>query len=613
MAEEEKKKKNKKKEKTFEVTLMDVGRPSNMAVAAISAFYIFYFPGLPYSSFGRRGIIILAVIVVGVIAVMQAVVAPITNKFIVGKISDTLEKDKTNELTRIERTELVKNLMRLPQKIGLEVNLVFLASVIVYTIVLYRFYGVIFTTAMLFFACGLFCTYVAFLAAFVYTETLCSKCTIELIKKGIDVETVQKDKFYGKNLINRLIMFVWLMAFFVCGIVFYLFVDLLNQNFQGYSTSGLYGKQMTKMVVFIIMSFGTMVMYASVMYWQISNSYREINNTLEKLLLNVEEEEAFLPTDMSNDFSNSYFLINEIIRNLHNIVAKVLNTSHNILVATENLSVTARETAETAVEEATSVKECLAAMDGLADVLTQISGRIYNVSVAAADAKFDVDDGYSLLHTEIIEKKINEITNANIDTILGIKDFSDKIGNVWNIINTIDSVAEKTKIIAFNAELEATEAGEKGETFHIIANEIRRLATTITDSTQRIKSYIQSIQEFSDNLIVTSEVGTQKIREGSTFFSSLEEKFSDLRTATDITAESAMSIQEITDTQDTAFDQISGTFKQISVGFDQFAQASQYINKVAEDLREISEKLELIKLEDEYEELENSEEENELV
>lgn len=588
MAEKEKKQ---KKEKSFEQELLIKETPYNIFVAGYMTFYMLYFSQAA-ETMGIKNTAFYLLVSVLLVGLLQIFVAPVTNHLVVGKASKLLAREKEEEVTAADRGLLVKALMTSPKRMMINVGCVFGGGVCLITFVLYRFFISDFKIIFMYFFSGIFMSYIASLVGYIYTETLCSAEAIKIIKKGIDIKTVRKEKFYGQSLIARMIFSIGIVAVLSNVMVFYFYYQNLSQSFQGYSITGLTNTQTTKILIMLVLNTVVSIVFAYIIYWQISNSYKEITRTLEDLLENVEQEDAFLSTDLSNNFSYSYFLINGIISYFHEMVTYIINASKNILDATENLSVTATETAETAIEEATSVKECLVAIEGLSTVLGQISKRINNVSTAAANTKFDVDEGYELLRTEIIEKKINEITNANIDTILGIKDFNEKIENVWNIINTIDIVAEKTKIIAFNAELEATEAGEKGETFHIIANEIRRLATTITDSTQKIKLYIKSIQEFSDNLIVTSEVGTQKIREGSAFFSSLEEKFSDLRIATDITAESAMSIQQITDTQNSAFEQINTTFGQISVGFDQFSQSAQYVNKVAEDLREISVKLE---------------------
>ncbi len=62
-------------------------------------------------------------------------------------------------------------------------------------------------------------------------------------------------------------------------------------------------------------------------------------------------------------------------------------------------------------------------------------------------------------------------------------------------MDLINTVADQTKLIAFNAALEASSAGESGKRFSVVASEIRRLADSVTDSTHEIEDRIQEIQD----------------------------------------------------------------------------------------------------------------------
>ncbi|HAH61856.1 MAG TPA: chemotaxis protein, partial [Treponema sp.] len=135
--------------------------------------------------------------------------------------------------------------------------------------------------------------------------------------------------------------------------------------------------------------------------------------------------------------------------------------------------------------------------------------------------------------------------------------------------------------------------------FPIVANEIRRLAESIALSTHEIGDRITAIQHSSDNLIITSEGGTEKIREGSELFSALEDKFKGIRTSSEITAESAAEIQQIIDEQAASFTQVVTTLQQISAGIDNFSASTQTISFSADNLRQITAELEAIRTQSE--------------
>ncbi|MCR5766123.1 MAG: chemotaxis protein, partial [Treponema sp.] len=167
----------------------------------------------------------------------------------------------------------------------------------------------------------------------------------------------------------------------------------------------------------------------------------------------------------------------------------------------------------------------------------------------------------------------------------------DKIENIWDIVSIINSVADQAKIIAFNAELEASSAGEAGQNFHIVATEIRRLADGIIDGTKEIKEKISEIQQSSDHLILMSESGTEKVKEGCEKAKELEEKFSSIKMSAEVTADSSNEISSIISQQTVASEQILLALKQIAFGVENFSQATDRISESAENVRMIAEKL----------------------
>ena len=62
-----------------------------------------------------------------------------------------------------------------------------------------------------------------------------------------------------------------------------------------------------------------------------------------------------------------------------------------------------------------------------------------------------VTDGLEVVRDSL--KRMDEIKNANAETLAGIKELGDKIVSIWEIVNMINGIADQTKIIAFNAEL----------------------------------------------------------------------------------------------------------------------------------------------------------------
>ena len=564
----------KEKAKSFEKEIYLSTIAPNLTGLLIAAIYEFYFSGMTQYGSGIKNIIITELILCSFILFALFVIERFTNRLLTKNLSAKLEH--TDTMNEQERTVLARELMALPMKICLHAIFVFIFMILCCFTVLCLFlhmpvYLQIYTFIPTFYA-----SFNVGVMTYCYSEGICSKKNFELIKAGINSADVHRRKVYGMKMYVRVFYHVILPAIFINLIQC---VALIKQHFHPIDQKSF----CLHFLLLLIFNVAQAIMTASLFYRHINHDIKKINDILEKINTGAENRSTYLPTDLGTEISYTIYIINEIISYLKNITDDVTKTSDSLFNSTQDLTISAKETADNAAIQARSVKDCVNSMNSMKEMLSDILKSIQEVSSAAEQTLQNVLEGSYILKQNI--NKIDEITAANLETITGIKNLSGNIDNVWSIISTIDSIAEKTRIIAFNAEIEATTAGDSGENFHIVATEIRRLASTITDSTKEIRSRIIGIQHSSDNLIISSEGGTEKIREGSTLFASLEENFERLTTSSKITAESATDIQETTYSQDATFLQISETLRQLSQGFDDFSQSAKTISDSSENLQ----------------------------
>ncbi len=274
---------------------------------------------------------------------------------------------------------------------------------------------------------------------------------------------------------------------------------------------------------------------------------------------------------------------------------KESKVSGQLVTEVQNLVVAAKENAATSQDQSAAVKEIVATMTDNNALSENISSKIKDVASLAGKTSTDVTGGVAFLADNV--KQLNEIATANSQTIGGIKSLGEKIDNIWDIVTLINSVADQAKIIAFNAELEASSAGEAGKNFHIVATEIRRLADGIIDGTREIKERITEIQQSSDSLILASESGTEKINSGVNSAAALSQRFESIKNASEITAASASDITQIIQQQVAASEQILITLKQIAAGVENFTAATDNISASSIKLRQIADGLQQLKSE----------------
>lgn len=545
--------------------------------------------------FSTHFIFIFAVI--GLICIAQFCAAPITNIFICNKCNKLIKKWNNSGLDLQERTALFKSLHAIPKFKQIECFIYFFLC----SIILFSYYYFI-MNVNLYICCAsiLACflgSYVSGLLAISYSRRICTEYESKLVEEGIDSNILKSKKFFGTSYDKTFVEFciipvVWSFILFVyIFFVYYYNNEVSEVGFtKAINQIGITKIQLPR--IGLVLATNTVVSIVSVYSFlkSILISSKKLQNSLTHIIKNDIFTVDLTPTDFDNEVSYNIHLVNRVVLLFREVLDEIGSIGKTMIEPINMLSEISQTTASTSLEQSTGVKEILATMEDTDSQTRGIVDKIGDVTDVAEGTARNVQTGFSTLQSNL--DQMNDITQANISTIQGIRELGEKIGSIWEIVKIINDIADQTRIIAFNAELEASSAGESGKNFHIVANEVRRLAAGITNSVEQIKDRITEIQHSSDNLIITSESGTEKIREGLELSEKLKEKFSDIQKSSEITVESALQIKDIIYQQSAAFDQIVATVRQISAGIENFSTSTNTVNDTAKKLQNAANNLE---------------------
>ncbi len=322
--------------------------------------------------------------------------------------------------------------------------------------------------------------------------------------------------------------------------------------------------------------------------------YFSVRDTVAHLMEGIRSMEegdltSKLNSGSSDEIGSLCAPLNKMARHLGNVIGEVSEAAKGITSFSSEVSVAAEQQATVASEQSAAVAEITSTMEELSASSTQIADHSNSVVEIATKTWDDTKKGAGAVESVIM--KMSDINNDNLNSIREIVDLGRKSKEISKVMEIINSIADQTKLIAFNAALEASSAGEAGKRFGVVAVEIRRLADSVMESTGEIEGKISEIQEAINRLVIASEKGSKGIQEGMEYSNQTANLLIELVDAAQTTTEAAKQISLSTQQQKTASGQVVVALREIVAGSGQTADSIGHISSVTRQLSKLSDNL----------------------
>jgi methyl-accepting chemotaxis protein len=296
-----------------------------------------------------------------------------------------------------------------------------------------------------------------------------------------------------------------------------------------------------------------------------------------------------IPVTGKNEFWEFAGWFNNHMDNIGEIIKRVSGTTDTIHSHTNKISEAVSEEATILAQQSAAVAEITSTTEELSASSTQIAEHAKSVVDVATKTWEDTKKGATSIETVIM--KMNEISSDSQNTIDEIVELGKKSKEISKIMEIINHIADQTKLIAFNAALEASSAGESGKRFGVVAVEIRRLADSVMESTGEIEGKVNEIQESINRLVIASEKTSKVIREGVDSSTQTAAVLIDIVDAAQSTTDAAKQISLSTQQQKTANDQVVVALKEIVAGSGQTTHSINQISSIGKEIVGLSNNL----------------------
>lgn len=205
--------------------------------------------------------------------------------------------------------------------------------------------------------------------------------------------------------------------------------------------------------------------------------------------------------------------INFTIDQLRVLVSSINDTSMQVAKAAEDAQSTSLHLAEAAEHQAQEIAGASAAVNEMAVTIDQVSTNAAESTQVAERSVQIANRG-----AEVVQNTINgmdTIREQIQDTAKRIKRLGESSQEIGDIISLINDIADQTNILALNAAIQASMAGDAGRGFAVVADEVQRLAERSSAATKQIEALVKTIQSDTNEAVISMEQTTAEVVRGA--------------------------------------------------------------------------------------------------
>ncbi|HEY5208798.1 MAG TPA: CHASE3 domain-containing protein [Stellaceae bacterium] len=277
-----------------------------------------------------------------------------------------------------------------------------------------------------------------------------------------------------------------------------------------------------------------------------------------------------------------WFIVATLTRQIGAAVQHVQSSSSELQAAANQQATGAREQATAMTEIATTIRELLASSRQIAQSAQSVSHISEETATGARLGGGTVDQANDAIGG--IRRQVDQVVTHMLD--LGKK--SQQIGAIVEIVSEL---AEQTNILAINATIEAAGAGEAGRRFAVVADEIRKLADRVGNSTKEIRGLIEEVRGAVNTTVMATEGGSKAVDAGSRHFGEVAASFAQIAGLVSTTTDAAREIELSTKQQSTAVEQVNVAISGAAQATREMEASSSQTLRTASALADLSREL----------------------
>ena len=292
----------------------------------------------------------------------------------------------------------------------------------------------------------------------------------------------------------------------------------------------------------------------------------------------------------SMELSTVADLFNAIIDNLQEIAIETRNSSNQVGSSLKQNEEVILVLAEHALSEAQETRNILTSVEQMSKSIQTVAGNASQAERIASDTFDTVID--STKNMDLTVDSILALRTTVGETSKKMKRLGESSQKISQVVSFIEEIAIKTNVLAINATVEAGKAGEYGQGFTIVAEQVGALAEQSAAATKEIASIVATIQAETKEVNQAMESGTTQVAETTRIVESTKQSMGLVLEKSQEIDKLMGSISQTTISQADTSQNLTELMHKISQMSETTSKASQRVAQSIVDVAEVAAQLE---------------------
>ena len=297
--------------------------------------------------------------------------------------------------------------------------------------------------------------------------------------------------------------------------------------------------------------------------------------------------QAVVTNDVTGAIADSF---NFMIEQLRDVITQVRDASLQVSSSANEIQTTAEHLAQGSQQQSEQIVDTTSAIDEMSVSIQRVSDNAALCAVVSEQARTNSDIGAEAVQQTILS--MAQIQGQVSNTADQLQRLRLSMREIDNVIRIIDSIAERTGILAINASIQAAAAGSARQSFILVATEVDDLAQRSGEATQQIAKLVRQIQRRANAATSTIVATNFEVRQGMRLANLAGERLLEIESVADRLAELIQQISQAakqqargSETIAQSMGDISSVTQQNAVGTQEATVSIRNLAQLADELR----------------------------